>query len=239
MRYHGGKSRVAGKLVPFLKESLLRRRGLFVEPFMGGFNLVPPLYPEIRWAICCDAHPGLAVLYRWVQVGNLPPEIDEAEYRRLRSVGDWNDPMTTFAAFGCSYAGKEWGGFARSDDKRNYARESIESLRKKQATMARVSFDSRNYRDLELRNTSATVYCDPPYRGTTSYGPAEATKFDPAEFDDWCEWTAGMGNDVFVSEFSAPTHWDVLLEIDRAVTMRRQNYGRKIERLYRVPKRRC
>lgn len=76
----------------------------------------------------------------------------------------------------------------------------------------------RNHPELTLENTSSNeldilsgdvVYCDPPYRGTTGY---KTGTFDHDAFDTWAEEQVTKGAQVFVSEFNAPPHWEVVWE---------------------------
>ena len=227
MRYHGGKARVARHLAPFIQEALLKTRGRLLEPFVGGFNIVPALGHYARRVVCSDRNPGLISLYRAVRGGWFPPAIDRELYYRLKAWGNWMNPATSFAAYGCSYAGKEWGGFAAGEE-RNYAAEARRALARKVSHMYKVTFLCRDYRDLAPRGNLWTIYCDPPYAGTTDYGIV----FDSPRFHRWCEARAAEGHTVLVSELEAPRHWNVLWEAERPIYMARTAYARKVERLY-------
>lgn len=232
MKYLGGKAKVARHIAPFIDAELLVR-GHLVEPFVGGFNLVPSLRCAAS-AECSDVHAGLIALLKAVQSGAvMPDELSEHEYARLRFVEDWSDPLTAFAAFGCSFGGKEWGGYARgqgSTGPRNYAAESSRLLQTKRRSMAGVVFRCSNYQS--LAPASCVVYCDPPYRGTTGY---KTGAFDYAAFYAWCEAAARRNCAVFVSEFTAPPHWTVLWSRERKISVSGMKDSlSKTETLYKV-----
>lgn len=223
MHYLGGKFRLARLLKPVICKRLEAGSGRFVEPFVGGFNLVPAVCPEV--ALCSDSHPGLFSLYSALQAGTFdPPEsLSEDEYARLREKCDWSDPMTAFAAFGCSFAGKEWGGYARDPKEgRNYAEVARRSLLRKASYMRGVEFACKPYWEVEVR-PGDTVYADPPYASTTRYSMG----FDHEAFYRWCEETARAGALVLVSEFTCPSRsgWRVVWSRERKVQVNLKGDG--------------
>ena len=60
---------------------------------------------------------------------------------------------------------------------------------------------------------NATIYCDPPYRGTTKYGKQE---FDFERFDKWLE---DVNRLIIVSEYTAPKNCVKIAEIQKAKLM--------------------
>lgn len=236
MQYLGGKSRLAKKFGPILDEALSDERfcGRFIEPFTGGFNLVPAL-KNIREAWCCDIHPGLITLYRAIQDGSfVPPDtLSKAEWEELRRAGDWSNPLTAFAAFGCSFGGKEWGGYATNKAGRNYAAGAKRLLKKKfSGVFDQVTFRVNDYRTWPMYCPPAVIYCDPPYQRTTGYRTGD---FDHKHFFSWCERRSSEGHAIFVSEFSAPDHWEVVWQLERKITVRADSrYTTKIDKLYKV-----
>ena len=201
MQYLGGKCRLAKKFAPVL-QSALARLPVFYEPFVGGFNILPALGGiELERAVCNDWHPGLAVLYRAVRDGWDPPRtLTEGRYQELRTEADWTNPETAFAAFGCSFGGKEFAGYARNSVGDNYAARASNSLLRKRPYMEGVEFQ---YGDYEARdpNEECVIYADPPYKGTTKY---KSPEFDYSRFYRWCERLVDDGCRVFVSEFTVP-----------------------------------
>ncbi len=201
MQYMGGKARLARKFAPILQQRLAAG-GRFVEPFVGGFNLVPVIQPAASF--CSDIHPGLISLYSALQAGTFsPPEhIGESEYQALRRRGDWDNPLTAFAAFGCSFGGREWEGYARDKRKtESFACTARRGILRKLERMAGVEFKCIDYQSTPIR-AGDVLYADPPYLDTKPYH--RVGKFDHAAFFGWCEDIASKGVSVFVSEFTAP-----------------------------------
>lgn len=228
MRYLGGKSRLAKKFAPILDAALLERDGNFVEPFVGGFNIIPAL-SRVREALCCDIHEGLIGMYQALQNGWEPPEnISEEEYQVAKERRA-TDPRSVFMSFASSYGGKEWGGYARGEG-RNWTDESRRSLLHKATHFEGVEFRSFRFEDLP-KTAPAVYYCDPPYRGTTKY---KTGNFCHETFDLWCENRVAVGHIVFVSEFDAPSHWSAVWEHVRRETTAKHNRRSVTDRLYRV-----
>ena len=61
-------------------------------------------------------------------------------------------------------------------------------------------FLNLSYDEVIIENNSV-IYCDPPYKETTSY--SNSTNFNHEEFWQWCR-NASENNIVFISELKAP-----------------------------------
>lgn len=218
VHYQGGKRRLAPKFAHVLDEAL-RGASCFVEPFVGGFNVVPALARAPSRVLCSDSHPGVIALWRAVQAGwAAPTELPETQYRELRRALDWSNPLTAFALFGCSYGGKADGGYARNARGAGYAAECARGIERKRPFLCDVEFTCTDYREIPV-SPGAVVYCDPPYRGTKRYG---GRAFDHAGFLGWCSEAAGR---VFVSELagSLPGEWPVRWSAARSVQLGRRH----------------
>jgi DNA adenine methylase len=196
MQYFGGKQRVAEGIASYLN-------GLcppyFLEPFVGGLNVLPRIESPLR--IGADLCTPLITMYRALQEGWDPPqELSEEEYIRIKDIRDPYDPVTALAGFGCSFAGKWFGGYARRADPTSFAAIARRSLLRK---FARVrpsdQFLAADFRSWDP--IGAVVYCDPPYLGATAYGYAPG--FPSDEFWAWVRWLSRR-NSVLVSEYRAP-----------------------------------
>lgn len=226
MQYLGGKSKLAAKFAPEILR-FLEHQGtdVLIEPFVGGFNILPRL-PGV-YGVCSDVHPGLAVLYRAVADGWDPPDdLSREEYAALRVLQDWENPLTTFACFGCSFGGKAWGGYASNNEGRNYAGFAARSLRRKRAALQRCSFSICPYNEIDVPD-GAVVYCDPPYSGTTEY----STKaFAHSAFFKWADELRKRGCLVLVSEFegSLPESWGTAWSFERRLDMGDRSYRTEI-----------
>ncbi len=199
---------LAKHFAPILCADLGRLGGFLYEPFTGGFNVIPRLGASVKRALCGDLHPGLISLYQSLQIGlwDPPENLTEDEYDWLKLNRDWSDPLTAFAAFGCSFGALEFSTYARAPNhpERNYARAAARSLRRKARWMAPVEFRLQDFEggslDCDLYGP-AVIYADPPYLGTAGY---LGSTFDHQRFYRWCGIMAEAGHVVYISEFSQP-----------------------------------
>jgi len=194
MRYLGGKSKIRKEIARFL-ESVREGRD-YLEPFVGGGWVLQEMTGR---RTASDGNAALIAMYRALQHGWEPPDfVSDSEYIKARSLSD-DLPMKAFIGFGCSFAGKWFGGYARSDNKTCYAATSKRSLMKQLPLIQDVSFTACDYRDHKPVNM--LVYCDPPYANTTSYGAFD--DFDHSVFwETMRQWSAN--NIVVISEYVAP-----------------------------------
>jgi DNA adenine methylase len=215
MWYMGGKARLAKHIAEIIGPGI----PLLVEPFVGGFNIVPAVRPQR--AICADVHVGLIGMYRAIQAGWIPPqEYSEAKYHRLQATKAWATPLHTFVSFACSFGGKEWGGFARYK-KGCSCPEQCRMPEHKMLWINRTEeFLCRDYSNLAIPS-GATVYCDPPYQGVTAY---KTGAFDPVRFVAWCNQQADRGCRVLVSEFInlCPDRWRIVWQKTRKIQLTEQ-----------------
>jgi len=224
MHYFGGKQKIAQLLSLYLES--IRQGRVFVEPFCGGCSITSRMSGE---RLASDANEPLINLYKALQAGWLPPDtLTEDEYRTLRRAADASNPLTAFAAIGCSFSGKWWGGYARDNTGRNYCKNAKNSLLKKMATMQGVGFTCGSY--LNIAPVGRLVYCDPPYENTTGY--AGIPKFSHADFWAWVRETS-KSNVVVVSEYNAPEDFRVVWSKDTTTDIRTKS-GReaRVEKLF-------
>jgi len=198
--------------VPYL-EGVRKENQKFLEPFVGGANIVSKISGN---RTACDFNEYLIALYNAVQNGyELPEELSEEEYRHVKDNKDENKALTGFVGFGCSFAGKWFGGYARSKQKRNYCRGSKNSLMKKMVTMKDVLFMWKDYKTLDPHGM--LIYCDPPYKNTTKY--TGVPDFDTEEFwNVMRKWS--IDNDVYISEYNAPADFVSVLDIPTRTNIR-------------------
>lgn len=207
MRYNGGKSRLARRIVDHLP---LDVPGVIWEPFMGGGAITAELCrraPEGASIVASDAFAPLVSMWMAVQGGWLPPERDaplaDDAWRAAKSLPD-SDPFKAFVGFGCSFGGKWFGGHARIDTGgQTFYDESRRNVQAIAAAFKRAELliDRIDFLSVEPQGGNGLIYCDPPYAGTQGYqmGP-----FDHELFWQLCASWVHMGWRVFVSEFTAP-----------------------------------
>jgi DNA adenine methylase len=215
MQYFGGKAKIAKYIVPYL-ESVRKENQIYLEPFVGGANVVSQMSGK-RFA--SDYNEYLIEMYKGVQNGyELPNEISEEEYKYIKENKNENKALTGFVGFGCSFAGKWFGGYARNKQNHNYCLASKNSLIKKMNNMGDVKFAYKNY--LDLKPNSCLIYCDPPYKNTTKY--TGTPDFNTELFwDIMRNWS--KNNDVYISEYEAPTDFECVLEVDTKTNIRDKN----------------
>lgn len=227
MQYFGGKARIAKDIVSVLNQ-YRKPNQLFVEPFCGGLNITCLMGDNV---IANDKNFELIEMYKALQNGWLPPEnVTEEDYENAKTTNDHK--LKAFIGIGCSYSGKWFGGYARGQKGRNYAKNAKNSLAKKFNTIGRVEFVSKSYDELVFEN--ALVYCDPPYNGTTKYKFGD---FDSNSFWEWCRDTSKNGNTVIISEYNAPADFQCIWSKETKTDIRTKENGKetRIEKLFIAP----
>ena len=73
----------------------------------------------------------------------------------------------------------------------------------------------------------ATVYADPPYRGT-----ANSSRYGAFDFDAFDQWLNGVDFPVFVSEFDAPTGCVEIASTERTTSMAANSTDKRTERIF-------
>ena len=207
MRYFGGKAKIGKPLSAFLN-SQLKDGQPFYDLFAGGCNVISKIDGN-RSRYANDVHKELIAMWQYVlDGGELPTEITAAQYQEIKqseSVPDW---LKGFVGFGCSFAGKWWGGYARSKRGQDYCAGARNSTLKKASTMVGVTFTHGSYKDV-VPEPSSMLYCDIPYRNTTGYSTGS---FNHDEFYSWAVGMSHLGHAVLVSEYlhNLPDGWKVV-----------------------------
>lgn len=217
MRYMGGKGRIARVIAPLVTEN--RKRGqTYVEPFVGSGSVLSRVDGP---RIASDSNAYIVSLLCAVRDGWQPPRnVSKEQYKTAKSSGVIS-PLTGFMAFGCSFGGKFWGGYAQGGG-RNYASESARSLLTQRASLVGAVITNRSYDCLEIPPKSL-IYCDPPYGNHTGYGSG----FNTSSFWAWCDSKIEEGHTVFVSEYKAPASWRCVWEKEIHNSVARDNSGKK------------
>lgn len=228
MKYLGGKSRIAREIVEAMDV-----RGPWWEPFCGGLSVSVQLASR-GTGVCSDAHPALIALYRAIASGWNPPEtLTETEYVAARYLPD-SDPLKAFAGFGCSFGGRYFAGYARPHVRqrnpvgaaRHSCITSVEAVASSGSQIVCQSFFDAAPR------AGLTVYCDPPYMGTTGYRVA----FDSDAFWRRAREWANAGSRVFVSEYECPIDHEVAWSKAHRSSVARSAAARTVrtEKLFRI-----
>jgi DNA adenine methylase len=183
-----------------------------------------------------DFNEYLIELYKALQNDcELPDSISEKEYKYIKENKDENKPLTAFVGFGCSFAAKWFGGYARDGRKkdRDYAYTAKHGLIKKMQTMKNIKFQCIDYKKLEPHGM--LIYCDPPYNNTTC--PYGLPVFNTDDFwNTMRKWSAD--NDVYISEYNAPEDFICALEIQTRTDIRNKEnkMDARVEKLFTYKK---
>ena len=224
MTYLGGKARQA----KFILEAALGFRpeaDTWVEPFMGGawVTVEATKHDQLERIVANDVYPDLVMLYAACLAGWRPPwDLTREQYAELRK-DPIPSPLRGWAAYGCSFRGKRFGGYSSPD----YIASGWRSLdRKARAMQGLIELRCGSYADLDIPD-GALVYCDPPYANTTGYGVG----FDHDAFWAWAEEVNTRAT-VLVTEYTAPDGWEPLYQWDRDATVDHASIKCDVESLY-------
>lgn len=101
--------------------------------------------------------------------------------------------------------------------------ERLQSMERLQR-LQRLDVFRKDYRDISIPD-GATVYCDPPYKGTIGYD----TDFDHEEF---YEWLRSVDFPVYVSEYAMPDDFVEVDSIGKLCTFSATKSSKRVERLF-------
>lgn len=204
MVYMGSKNRLAKELIPIITANL-KENQYYVEPFVGGCNLMDKVKHPLR--LGADNNKYLIELLKYVQNGGeLPEFIDKDEYLKVKadkeSYPEW---YAGYVGFICSFRGLFFKSYAGNGVKklegkdRNYQTEQRNNLLKQVPNIQGVKFECSEYDKLIIPDNSV-IYCDPPYQDVSGY----SSKFDSAKFWEWVREMDSKGHTLFISEYQAP-----------------------------------
>lgn len=212
MKYMGSKDRIAKKILPIILNCDLNSD--YVEPFVGGFNMIDKIPSFNRKRIANDKNNYLISLFSKLQNGWIPPKkVDRETYNLVKNNKDLYPPeLVGYIGFCCSYSGKWFGGYAgetkTKQGLRDYQDEAFRNLMNQVQKIKDIELYSEDYFNFPIKNGSI-IYCDPPYEGTTKY----KDDFNHKDFWDWCR-IMSKNNKVFISEYNAPEDFECILEIN-------------------------
>lgn len=231
MTYTGSKGRIAKDIIPIMEK--VRNGRIWVEPFVGGANLIDKVKGE---RIGADSNHYVIALLQKVQSGWLPPaDISEWQYNEMRDAPELYDPaLIGFALTACSFGAKWGSSFARGFSKRgvphNYTIRGRNNLAAQAPFLQGIKFVHSSYDVLDIPENSL-IYCDPPYAKTCKYKDA----FDHIKFWDWARQKSVEGFPLFVSEYEAPEDFIPVWQKEVPVTLNNQGTSDKrsaVEKLF-------
>ena len=229
MKYMGSKKKLSKKLLPLILENR-KENQWYIEPFVGGFNLIENVNGN-RWGN--DNHLYLIELFKAIQQGWEPPDyVSEEEYKEVRANSlKYPNYLVGFIGFASSYGGKWWGGYARGKttkgESRNYTLETKNHLMKQKHKINDVKITYGCYSELCLPD-NCIIYCDPPYQGTTKYHQS----FDYNHFFNWCRNMKEQGHTIYLSEYSAPDDFKCIFSAEQKSNLILRNTKQSTEKLF-------
>lgn len=102
---------------------------------------------------------------------------------------------------------------AKSLQNRNLELQQLQQLQQLER-LEQLEIYNLNYHEVKIPK-GAVVYCDPPYKGTAEY---KEGRFDHETFWQWVR-EQSQENNVYVSEYSAPEDFRVILEFSQKSTL--------------------
>lgn len=229
MRYFGGKQRIAKDLIPIV-QSYLKDHDGYLEAFCGSCNVIKDIIASKRYAL--DKHAQLISMWQELQKGWIPPDIlTKEEYKVIQHSSNIESCLKGFVGFGCSFAGKYFGGYAQDKDSNNYCAIAKRAVFKKIALMQDVKFLCKDYKDLDPNNL--LIYNDIPYQNATGY----TVDFNHNEYWNWVR-KYSKTNTIITSEYTAPNDFECVWEIETKTAMNDSNMQKipRIEKLFKLNK---
>ena len=221
MQYFGGKVRISKNLALFINNQL-KENQTFVDLFCGSCNVISKI-DNNRLRIANDKHYYLIEMWKELQKGWLPPKsLTKEEYKYIKNNKDEKPYLTAFVGFGCSFAGKWFGGYAYSD-KRNYCLNAYNSVLNKLKNLKNVMFYNLDYSEVDIPKGSF-VYCDIPYKNATPYCKKEVGEFNHEEFYQWVRENSNK-YEIYVSEYkeNVPNDFEIVWEQNSKKDIRNKN----------------
>ena len=215
MIYLGSKARIVGGILPIMLNSINPGQA-FVDAFCGGCNVIQHVPPKYQ-RIANDNNQYLIAMWKALTTTgwNPPTAISKTYYNNVRASwhrndGKYSDAEIGWVGFMASRNGRFFdGGFSGSTGGRDYISESVRNINKQIGQLQGVEWLTGSYDQINIPPKSL-IYCDPPYKGTTSYSTAR--QFDYDRFYDWVRQMKRDGHIVYVSEYNMPGDFSCVWE---------------------------
>ena len=131
MKYMGSKNRLAKELVPIIQSYITPSTKGYLEPFVGGGNLIDKVECENKYG--SDNHKYLIAFLDALSKGYEPPiNISEEEYKYIKThQEEYSDEFLGYVGFQLSYGAKWFDTFRRDKiGKRKYDEEAYRNVMK-------------------------------------------------------------------------------------------------------------
>jgi DNA adenine methylase len=233
MKYVGSKARLSKELIPIIQKYIDDNNiKIYIEPFVGGANVIDKIKCEKRIGIDIDS---LVIdLFQGynkdLELPNLPTKEHYYDVRDNPNKYDkvYRSAILLFASYNARVYGGCYGAYAKTKNGtiRNYFQEAKRNFEKQLPLLKDIVFINGDYRELKTP-TKCVIYCDPPYQSGIGY----KQDFDHNEFWNWVR-EKSKNNIVLVSEYNAPKDFKVIWEQPIKTHMNNRNKLEKVERLF-------
>lgn len=230
MQYMGSKSKHAKDLLPIILKDHTPDMW-YVEPFVGGANMIDKVDPIVApKRFGSDFNEYLPELWKAAESGWMPPySLTEDEYKHIKNNKEsYPKELVAWVGFAISFGGKWFGGYSKNSKGDDYVARAYRSAEKQFPNLKGIKFAHKSVFELTFPK-KCTIYCDPPYVGTTAYKDV----FDHSKFYDWCRDKHKEGHQVFISEYYMPD--DFVCVWEKEVTMKLakdSNNDTRVEKLF-------
>lgn len=240
MKYIGSKAKIAGEIVPILQD-YISAYGIkqYVEPFVGGFNVIDKVQCEYRLGndidpLVCELVEACREIPELLDLLHTPTREEYYDVRdNAYKFEKWyRAAILLFASYNARVYGGCYGATAttKGGKMRNYFEESKENFRRQLPTLRNILVECCDYRDMRFPTRERVlIYCDPPYSTGIGYG---GEKFDTAAFWEWCRRRAAEGHIVVVSEYAAPDDFVCVWEKETTTHLNNRAKHERVEKLF-------
>ena len=235
MKVAGSKENLADEILPVLMSFITAYNiNTYVEPFVGGANIIDKVQAEKRLGYDIDKY--IIALFKHIQSGGEIPDCITKE--------QFNDARVQYETKGKTY--EDWYigllGYLGGNGKKIYGQRKLgmtpdefndkylegrSDLLHQMKFIGDIEFKTADYKDLEFKGT--LIYCDPPYSGKVGMNGHTKTINYKEFWDKVREWS--KDNVVIVSEEQAPDDFDVIWEQENSSEETDRN-KRKTEKLF-------
>lgn len=241
MVYQGSKNRISKYLKPII-ESYLKNGMNYVEPFVGGANMIDKIEWNHKYGF--DNNRYIIALHKELQKRELEYLPDGREhFETIRNIykeqklgivhKNIDDALIGYYGIFFSFNGKffEGGYCAYEAGGRNRTREKVNNANKQRLNpqYQNIIFETKDFKDLEIKNS--VIYLDPPYLGTLQY---QRKKFNHNELWEKCKEWSKHNNIILLSELTCPSdEWKEIwnIEINHLINYKKNN-KKVVERLF-------
>jgi len=240
MKYIGSKNKIAKDIVPIIQKYIDdSRTEIYIEPFVGGFNVIDKIKCKYRYASdidsividlvdACIRNPELLNSLPILPTREHYNDVKDNEYKYDKW---YRSAILLFASYNAKVYGGGYGAFAKTKDGniRNYFKEAKSNFEKQLPNLDDITILTLDYKKAVNCN-NAVIYCDIPYKNGIGY----KTDFNHNEFYEWCKIQSSNGNIVLISEYEMPSDFKCIWSKDIKVHLNNRNKIDKTEKLFTI-----